>query len=72
MSEEKKPEKKVQRREKSNFLLKLMENNNKQFNVITEIKKSSPSQGIIRKKFDPLEISLEYQKAGAKWNPKFT
>ena len=48
------------------FLEELINVNKINFNVIAEIKKRSPSKGLIRKDFKLYEIAREYKNAGAK------
>ena len=51
--------------ERRNFLQKLTKEDNNKFNLIAEIKKSSPSKGEICKKFNLNQIAQDYEKAGA-------
>ena len=56
---------KIEISERRNFLKKLTEVNKNKFNLIAEIKKSSPSKGEICKKFNLNKIAQDYEKAGA-------
>ena len=46
------------------FLAAIRQNPHKP-SIIAEVKKASPSKGIIRKNFEPLEIALAYERGGA-------
>ena len=51
--------------ERRNFLKELIKEDKNKFNLIAEIKKSSPSRGEIRKEFDLNQIAKDYEEAGA-------
>ncbi|OHB59353.1 MAG: hypothetical protein A2167_07310 [Planctomycetes bacterium RBG_13_46_10] len=48
-----------------NFYKAVTKPNYRGINVIAEVKKASPSAGIIREGFDPVEIALVYERCGA-------
>ena len=48
-----------------NFYKAVTKRNVRGINVIAEVKKASPSAGLIRKDFDPVAIAQTYQKCGA-------
>ena len=48
------------------FLNYLVKKSNENFNIIAEIKRSSPSRGVIRKNFNVLKIAQSYELAGVK------
>jgi len=48
-----------------NFYKAITRPNSRGINVIAEVKKASPSAGVIRKDFDPVAIARTYEKCGA-------
>jgi len=48
-----------------NFYKAVTKPNRRGINVIAEVKKASPSAGLIREDFDPVEIALTYKECGA-------
>lgn len=48
-----------------NFYRAVTKPNKRFINVIAEVKKASPSAGLIREDFDPVEIAQTYEKCGA-------
>lgn len=48
-----------------NFYKAVTKRNRRGLNVITEVKKASPSAGVIRKNFNPVAIAQTYKKCGA-------
>jgi len=48
-----------------NFYKAVTKPNARGINVIAEVKKASPSAGLIREDFDPVSIALKYEKCGA-------
>src|ERR1041384_2963245 len=49
-----------------------LESSGEKLSVVAEIKKASPSAGVIAESFDPVEIAKKYEQAGAKAISVFT
>ena len=55
----------LSRRKCRNFYKAVTKPNSRGLNVIAEVKKASPSAGVIREEFDPVAIAQTYQRCGA-------
>ncbi len=55
----------ISKLDKPRKFLNKLSNNNQSIGLITEIKKASPSKGLIRLDFDPIKIAIEYKNNGA-------
>ena len=56
----------LKNKKQRDFLKTLILDNKEKYNIIAEIKRKSPSRGIIRENFDLINIAQNYKKAGAK------
>ena len=57
--------KKTKKKDIRNFVSSIKKNE-KKFNIITEIKRKSPSAGLIKKNFNLTKIACDYENAGAR------